>query len=477
MAGLFNVHPKDGTTINGFPGNNSSPYHLISANWEEGKREKILYESGEIGGVIKDISHGLVEVTLLIAIGGDDESDVSANARTLNQAFRNPSGGTIEFRPPGFSSNVLSTFYHYLQSRLSKRIADKASIPNGLWAVAEVHEFAIQINAWATSDPNNLINIASLTVQNYDASPAIIGESLFRGDVFFPRFSIADLTIGSTLDQVLFHLADVGSSDPALDLYDGGATLTSNFAFDPLNDVRYQSGNGVSIGILGWDIPSTITRKYTGKVAPLVVYSSNMYQVVNSLQAAMRIGTGQLRVYVNDELPLPPETSTYGWTMAFLGEFNFPLHEVPDSLSNLGIALENESVEVIARYGTPTTPTNRFRINVLYLLNVTPPNWAALFEKNDSSSELSLTTNLVIDGVEGIHYMLDTSNNSLEGTWLKYGNPIPSMVFPSNTSYQVRCLTRGFTGPNADDIGRGNESKAVNVDVIFGTIYPFEEIP
>lgn len=484
MAGVFNIIPKGGTTITcAFGDSESIPYNIVAADFNEAEREKVLYSEGKLGGSVAGINHGIVEITLVFAVGGTSENDAASNARVLNTALRNREGGLIEYRPREYDSTVTNTFYRYLKAGASRRISKKTLIPTERHITGELHEFTVTTFAWATSDPNNFETIVAETgLFNHDDAGhnnyVDILASNIEGDVFFPIVKVRlDVGASETSQLLIVHKRPmrIGAHTnldwtECEDMSGLGADVIDAAA----SNGEYATLDSVSPGLSNTQ-PTEWDSTYLGNTSPIVamrvapgddgiwkvevqlgIASSGILQTSN-----LDIGTWGYLVsasewgvyYQFNELTIPP--------------FSIQQHITDTSTPDISTYMENVWWKL---YLERLSGTGDLHID--WILMARADDWLNVFRAPSEFGVLSgpSTTYLEIDAISGSVFVKVPPSDSVVVLWENTGSSISDLIFRSDEDTRLRFILPGSPSfPYTPLL-----EFFVTVTGIHGTIYPFE---
>lgn len=219
----FIIHPKGKSSITCDMTLNGSSNIVVSTwDWKEEERAEILL-SRDQGSIPRGVAYDLVDVPLSFVVYGTSPEGVAINARELMSAFSSAGGGTIEFLPLDYSDSIMHTYYHYLQSKPPKRriSADGKITPKDDNEFGAIYDFEVTIKSWATSDPDyanydNVGSIGTISSNEYDAiAVATIDKDLMKGDIMYSMLEIipssASDTAYSRIHSVIVSISQTAS--------------------------------------------------------------------------------------------------------------------------------------------------------------------------------------------------------------------------------------------------------------------------
>lgn len=481
MAGVFNIIPKNGSTITcAFGDNENIAYNIVAADFNEAEREEVLYSKGKLGGSVAGINHGIVEITLLFAVGGTSENDAAANARTLNDALRNREGGLIEYRPREYDSTVTNTFYRYLKTGASRRISKKTLIPTERHVTGELHEFTVTTFAWATSDPDNFETILAETrIYNHDDAGHdnyvdILGSDI-KGDVFFPIIEYQADAGALWSNSLIVHKRPMRvGAHTNLDWREAEdlAWPTGN----TIADAAVSNGEYVDFGTFpeesggeplnGWD------STYMGNISPIVCVRRTGTGIFSIEFSLFKSGTETLQTVALD-------TSTWStfssWGILYqFAELLIPPYKIQQHITDT-------SSPTVASY----TSQLQWKIDIDkvsgtgnmwfdWLLLARSDDWINVFDSGPAfleSKGIKGTNSLEIDSISGTSYLKTHASGIMLFSWLSKGSPVSSLLFRASEDSRIRFIAPG--GVTASTYSALFEA-LVTITGVHATIYPFE---
>lgn len=487
MAGVFNIIPKGGSTITcAFGDNESIDYNIVAADFNEAEREEVLYSKGKLGGSVAGINHGIVEITLLFAVGGTSENDAATNARTLNNALRNREGGLIEYRPREYDSTVTNTFYRYLKAGASRRISKKTLIPTERHVAGELHEFTVTTFAWATSNPNSFSTIVAETgIFNHDDGAHdnyvdILGSDII-GDVFFPiiKFELDAATDWSS-SLIVHKRPMIIGAHTNLDWWE--AEDLDIPAAVPIALAAASNGQYMLVGTFptfgGTGDTFDWNSKYMGNISPIIC------------ARRQPSGTGVFDIHIS---VFTASTGTELTQTSILDT------SVWDTFDSWGVIYQFPELVVppykIQQHITDTSTPNvvtytgglRWRIYVdrlsgtgnLWLdwvLLARSDDWLSIFDSGPSFIEGKAlkgdgSTYLEVDAISNTSHLKATSDDAVILSWVGKGSPISSLSFGAGEDSRVRFIAPGgFTASAYSALWEA----LVTITGVHATIYPFE---
>lgn len=487
MAGVFNIIPKGGSTITcAFGDNESIDYNIVAADFNEAEREEVLYSKGKLGGSVAGINHGIVEITLLFAVGGTSENDAATNARTLNDALRNREGGLIEYKPREYDSTVTNTFYRYLKAGASRRISKKTLIPTERHITGELHEFTVTTFAWATSDPNNFETILTETrIYNHDDAGHdnyvdVLGSDV-KGDVFFPIIKLQGdyspvtrhasaivhkrpMRVGAHTNLDWIECEDIGSLGS--DVVDAAV---SNGEYATLGGVSPRTGDQQAIT---WD------STYLGNISPII---------------AMRVAPGddgvwKVEIRLNLTTPTVIQTSSFNtdkwgvgssdddeWAVYHqFNELTIPPFEIQEHITDVSTPSISAYVQYIywRPYFERLSGTGDLHID--WILLARADDWVGVFNTTEDPGDLNFVGNgdpyLEIDAVSGLAHSKKATTDAVWGLWKSTGSAISDLVLRSSEDTRLRFIFgHSFFVPYS-----ALSEFLITITGVHATIYPFE---
>jgi hypothetical protein len=487
VAGVFTVHPSSGTAISISFVAGAGPYFLLQeVDFREDERLRIVYEDTPSGGSIKSIDFGSVEIQLHIAVIGTSLDGVSQNLRTLQDAFLDPEGGTIEYKPLDYGDSVLHTYYHYLPSPPPRRTHRKVAAHDN--AYAESYEFTIRIKAWATSDPDAPVNIVSdqtldPRLDDDDSNLITISSASIKGDAALPIMRIG--SGGSSLAALLMWIKDGGVADGGVmddDEADTGLTnftevtgAGSQYSFGKYYNLATTTATGQVVFKKGDNID------FVRKVMPMVVFYANALETVKITVSAVNGLT-----YQTASVTVTP-VGISSPSLVIFPSFWQPPISMPAVAANRSASnqpLQNLDIYFSNILWTVDVERTNAQSGGLKLDNIVLA-YADLFiaQFNASAANFTLFNHLGINTVEGRYDAVewvaatgDAAPVTARQNPIKYGSPIESMILRSGIDHHLQVIPI----PTVDnDDARILQFGAfgttvVNVDLVYATIYPFD---
>lgn len=483
MAGVFNIIPKGGSTITcAFGDNESIPYNIVAADFNEVEREEVLYSEGKLGGSVANINHGIVEATLLFAVGGTSEDDVAANTRILNGALRNADGGLIEYRPREYSDTVTNTFYRYLKTGVSRRISKKTLIPTETHVTGELHEFIVTTFAWATSDPNNFVTLQSETaIDNHDdaghSNYIDIPGSGIKGDIFFPiiKYRASAGALWSNFLIVHKRPMRVGAHTN-LDWWEGEDLVISGSSVVPLATASNGEYRSVSSypstsdgeAFTGWD------STYMGNISPIVCArrapaSSALISIVFSIHNAG--ATVQSAAFDTNVWP-----TFDSWTALYeFSELTIPPYEIQQHITDTSTPTIATYISQLEWKITVDLLEGAGAFYLDWVLLARSDDWISVFDSGLAYLETKAikgdgTTYLEVDAISSTSYLKANSDDSMILPWASSGSAVSNLFFRSDEDTRLRFIAPGARTSNPYS---GLFGGLVTITGVHATVYPF----
>jgi len=484
MAGLFKIHPENGSTITcSLTNDDNETYIVPNYDFKEAEREKVLYSEGLSGGKVNGIDYGDVEADIQFIIAGDTWEEIAAAQRVLSQAFRDPDGGYIEFRPAEFSSSVMSTWYHYLQSGPPTAGGKNSKPVVSGYKLAEFYEYKVTIKAWATSDPNTYETIVSSTAITYGARGSnyiTVSDSSIKGDGVIPIIEL-DLD-GNVIGKLLIYQKRLIPGNPiAQDFFETNAAELNLGAVGGSWTVNVVDATATNNGYSRLDADSghvqlhaaastlsDVNSDYFGKI--LIV--AGMWIEGSGEWTARPYTTGAGTTEYANTISL---TGTIKDAMHEASEMNYPPFNILEELSSsstptLAEWVLDNSGSNIGFSLTKISGTTQLSLDFIWLVN-TSNGWITSIEHPTGGNAVSGLSYLVIDSIKNTIYeeyrYLTTRN--LRKVWKKVGMPYSDFVLNKGFDHRIRLLGLNTSGYDADDTGN------VTLKGVYITIYPFDE--
>lgn len=485
-TGVFNIHPKNGATINVDFSGGTGPYFVSDSllDWNESERLSILYNDGAIGGTVIGSSAGLVTSLVRIIVAGNTKDEISASARTLTRAFSDNDGGYIEYKPLEYPDATIHTYYKYIRSKYPSILEPKVGV-TAEYKLGVLYEFEVQTFAWATSDPDSPVNIFTDEASTNSSPSFSIASSSLKGDVSFPILEIAGSAGTHAQDEIVLHFLDVGSDDLDHDVYEAPAQHAANFT---LSGDDYNNDNSFTSGYVTWTIGlvhTNMTRKYIGRVAPMVFanYTISGQPIRLKMQTTIQAPSSEGSAVDITYSVVHPLNIADTPVQTVLRSFNLPVVGMPENVDDVDIsgAMSTHHIRLHVEY-TGVTPlsSGRYVIDRIFLFPVEYPNWLSVFTSDIDEFAFSITSTqpLVIDAFRGIHYKKDkTGDIALRPPPANSGMPVSSLILLSDRTYRVLSLGR-VKSTHSTEKGytyASSNGRDITIDVVFGTIYPFDE--
>ncbi len=485
MAGVFNIIPKGGTTITcAFGDNENIPYNIVAADFNEVEREEVLYSGGKLGGSVVNINYGIVEITLVFAVGGTSENEAAVNARTLSNALRNRNGGLIEYRPREYDSTVTNTFYRYLKAGASRRISKKTLIPTETHITGELHEFTVTTFAWATSDPDNFETIQAETrIYNHDDAGHnnyvdILGEDI-KGDAFFPIIKVQGdyapstestslivhkrpMIVGAHTNLDWIECEDIGGL--GADVVDAAA---SNGEYATLDGWAARTGSQQTIA---WN------STYLGNISPIM---------------AMRVAPGddgvwkvEIRLSVASTTIL--QTSNFDTDMwGFLSssanswevyhqfnELTIPPFGIQEHITDVSTPSVDDYVGNVFWRPHFERLSGSGDLHIDWILLARADDWLAAFSTVEGPGRITHDGDpyLEVDAISGLVHSKEEATDAVWTLWESVGSPISDLVFRSSEDTRLRFILPGaFAWPYTPLF-----EFLITITGVHATVYPFE---
>lgn len=476
MPGVFEIHPAGGSTIicDTLDTIDTAEYLLISADLKESEREKIIYSEGKFDGSVINSTASIVTVEFVILVNGDTPEEIAGNLGTLKAVFFNHEGGYIEYRPIGYSSSVITTFYKYLQSPPPERLREPDAVQSSIeldFAMGQLYRFQIKVFSLATSDPDDVLGeIISGDVWAYtegsEKGYLVLSASSIKGDGLFPIISIEGYTspVLAQTDDFIISFYEIESGKEDLDWYISGPTMDPGVTFDTTN--RFTSSSPLSFWKVTFPVQSTSRRPF-GKCAPMVSYKTTAAgwraRIVNGQTDPvspltdwrdMDNVTGQWDIIIFDTVPVPPSPYPDVMPLANLTQY-------------IGFEVDN------------TITPSYVNVYGLLLSPVSGNSWIAQFNSpfiGVAADYVGTDRGVSINCPAGINH--EFTGNPLTGdflhSWYKKGMPIREAIMSKGT-YQIRYLGPVGTTRWSHDQGDSDNKMDMTVAGQFYTIYPFKE--
>lgn len=484
MTSVFTIHPRDGTDVVCTLGDTDNvPYVVIDLDFNESRREQIAYSEGTEGGSVQSVSHDTAQASITIAILGSDEASVAARVRTISRAFRWLEGGTIEFKPAPYPSSTQHTYYHYLRSAPPVKVAGKAASLGGSFQYGEVFRFDVQIEAWATSNPDSLATLVSATdIDNRNDTTGTnylsALSSNMKGDAFIPHIKMRPKTAAFKTTILYLHILEVppGTTDPndtwRFELWTAEASET-NAADATAWDGTTRRTTTASLSLSdGFEtVFSGITwKKYNfGKVS--FIFRARVGDVSTTWDVKFRIIESQ-NIASEFELSATGLTTVDNddWTIFDTTMLDLPPFDTPERLGDSGSptfgdwVANNLSLRVT---GDRTAGTGVLDMDALMVVNADKFLAKYIVASGLGGGNLPIITS----AVENASYKAasDVSDNLHDVAWNKFGPPLNDMIMHKGKDYIIRVM--------ADSTIFGFlETETIEVQVLglHATIYPFE---
>jgi hypothetical protein len=516
--GVFNIHPKGLSSITcSLMETETVDYQVnpTKIDMNESARVEIIYAQGEMGGSVRKSRAGLVPIKFKMVVFGSTQATAMANARTIVQALTNHDGGYIEYRPVDLSASVMSTYYHYLQSKPPKLTKGGVALAAATMATrmgqrGRDQEYGIQIDcevmtkAWATSDPESPIEIVSATeiVGHDDAADdnyVVVPSSSIKGDALFPIITVEPLGTSEDFDKIFLYSRSMKvGANTNLDWIEAedfiplhGGTVVPDADASGGNYVTYDGSGSI------WYYLPAFDSTYLGKVTPVVTckVSHSLTRYTIKVQTIHLVQYGAIVVLQEtNEMEISESSSDMTrWQLCTrFGELDIPPFPVPDNITDdtvpsitdyiQGQTIGSDLVGTLVRlvFTETTDPFGGHLLIDSFCLAkasefVVEGRAAKEYRTVKSQvhkcvvSALADTINAInIAGVEDVlHYTID-----------KYGSPLEDLILPRGYDHRIRMMCghvidRGFA--NERDVIYIDHRREVTIDGIFGTIYPFEE--
>lgn len=466
MAGIFEIHPAGGTTIicDTLDTIGTAEHLLMSVDLKEDEREKILYSEGRFNGSVINSTASIVTAEFEFLINGNTPEEIASNVAALKVVFFNFKGGSIEYRPVGYSSSVLSTFYKYLRSAPPQRVNEEVIIQpsSEYFALGQMYRFQIKIFSLATSDPANAdTTITSGTVWTYTdtAEPGylVLDAADIKGDGLFPIISLEASGVSIKEAVVAFYEMEAGNEDKDwyLDGYSGHPNLL------------YSDAEGFYVASewlwwVTWDI-QVDTRAPFGRVAPIFSYKRSGNTLNWDVQVAYSDWMGTTLFPITDRIDIPAVATLGEWYLFVMDSITMPPVPYPNDfpLSDMNLRIGLIIREKAATVG------DELHLSGLLLAPVEGNAWIAQLDGNGVNMQ-----GQSINSIEGTTYeWTGGAPKIVMGSWIKRGMSAKDAIMPKGT-YQIRHVSK------KDVLGYYHDTTnklTVSVEGIFYTIYPFSE--
>jgi len=364
----------------------SSPYivPLQTLDWNEETRWQIVYgqaSSGEGGEVIGGVGP-LVPVAFQIIIKATTRAAMIEAYNDLQAALLNRKGGTIQYKPEDVGAGVLSTYYHYLQSKpprlldVSGNRWDAPQTCDGMYTLYVEVEFLTQ--PIATSDPDNPVTLSDLaaTIQNWvDSSPSqtnrvTVQASNLKGTMPALLRFLARPGSGQNMGRLIVFLRSEGTLSNFVNLYEAedGSVIYPSVAWTEVVDSDRGDGaymrclppedaNGMAQGLR-----FTISNPgdHEGRFVVFGIgYDDADETGVWTHQA--KLVCGNITQAGDDD---HEAVSLHNWQFVYAGEFELP--PTPMSGSESGY----DAGPYVEWYSTRANGTSEFRLDAILLVFV-----------------------------------------------------------------------------------------------------------
>jgi len=484
MAGLFKIHPENGSTITCSLTNDDNETYIISTyDFKEAEREKVLYSEGLSGGKVNGIDYGDVEIDLRIIIAGDTWEEIAAAQRTLSRAFRDKDGGYIEFRPAEFDSSVMSTWYRYLRSSPPKSTGKNNKPVVSNYKLAQLFEYKVMIKAWATSDPDSLTHLGQ-TVQTSITDSLGISSSSLKGDISLLHAKITCHTataIGAnSSNNVIIAVSEVDNyTDPVPGLVEaedgtpqtgyqcGTWSIVSNSSFS--GGQYYELTNPDNTNSIAFDIFNDMNISSTHFGMFNVLFGYNINSSGGTWSTSIRISA-----WSDESIDITQSDSILA--------VNYDFHSValpPFSAKEEMINNDTMSVNVYFDLtgGTPSTAEIDFDF-LWFIPQDSIVAHISTYTVTDFGYNSDYHRYLIVSAVDGSAYIttdrvggVDITERIEGGVSWKKGTPPESFIIDSDKNYNVAILPLEGT---ENQYTEGTTLLTFDMYCTFGTIYPFE---
>lgn len=478
MAGIFIIHPRFGTdvtcTIDDTGASGLTNYVVYSVDWNETEREEVVYGEDSAYAGVSNVINRLVPATIRIAVLSTSYEGIATNLRTLMNAFRNPQGGTIEYRPRAFGTTIRRTFYHYLRSGPPVKVS--GDLPafdlNQGNLLAELYEFKVQIKPWATSDPASPVTLlGATTIQNrYQSGSAVnyvtISAATIIGDVAFPIVTITRTdSSGDPVGVCIMNARSFETVENHSEWHEGesltGSGSTQSVAGTSGGQVRRIIGNGT----LAMDFGTRrLDSSYLGKavlVVGLTADVNTLFNITNSLGGATQLGWTPNSKYIacHDGIVISAPVDV-------------PTIVVPKSAVEADIDNIFDAGSLILNFGNASDP-----IDLDWVALMKADQWLATMHSLDTASASNLAQNarLIIDTFSGRLHNTNSSG-TIQSTWNKKGSPLFDLILPKkNTTLN---FIFGVSPDSNGDATVYNPANTFSITItgFHGTIYPFSTV-
>jgi hypothetical protein len=493
MAGVFTIRPYDkGAFVCTMMQDASNTLQVIPTSIEMNYHQRVnmIYAESQMGGRVSGINTGLVPIKFTVMVKGGSQSDAISELRLLTQAIVHKDGGYLEYRPIGLATNVMTTWYKYVQSKIPRVVRSEGLIDKvmetyeqaGSSVDAVIVEVELQTFAWGTSDPYDLRDIATGTVNtHYDGASndnTLYIAGAFKGDVVFPVVAIEGGNVGGGLGDVTeLYLHRRDQSDGTTYHYDWfqGEDFTFNTGWASQSDPTYASGGSVarytdagSEAEMYYDSIANLERYALGRVAAVANIRTS---ASDSAYARIAYDAGAFGNRNVTQRLLLDHSAGNLYKVHDFDHVSAPMVPVPERMgegTNPSVATFGANIgPVVLAEGVNTG--DQLDVDWIWLPKIGGRNYFAKFlsDSNNATIDDAQTSSLIIDCIEGQTYGINSSNE-LVGTWTHHGPSLNEFLLHDG----INCCLR-LTGQSASGVELTFEFD-IDFDGIYGTIYPFE---
>jgi hypothetical protein len=508
--GVFNIHPKGLSSITcSLMETETVDYQVdpTKIDMNESARLEVIYAQGEMGGSVRKSRAGLVAIKFRMAVFGSTQATAMANARTVVQALTNPDGGYIEYRPVDLSASVMSTYYHYLQSKPPKLtkggVALAAAIMARMGQRGRDQEYGIQIDcevmtkAWATSDPETLIPITTVSnLDNHDDAAddnfVIIQDSDIKGDALLPVITV-DPDVVSINTLIVYSRAMRVGANTNLDWIEGedyfeasGSASTTVDANASNGEYAHDSGSTVFFRYYLPEFDST----YLGHVTPIISArtssSGTTYSIIVRLRRYLMEGIIETILGSKSDAAWYISNAALWCLLHGFGEIDMPGIPIPDYITDDTSPTIGEYIKgqvsapapvdgiIVELYATRTGGSGSLQVDWLCLAKADE-----FIVKGQSQQRTGyvdddgyhLEFGALSDGFAVLYN--DPTPDRLKCTWQKYGMPMRGFILLKGFDHRLRFITAYYYDDPPET--RPISTFDVTIKGIYGTVFPFEE--
>lgn len=496
--GVFKIHPRGLSAVTcSMMEDASNNYQVLPSSIEMNyhQRLNLVYAETKDRGHVTGIKTGLVPVQFAVMVKGATQAATIANLRTLVQAVTHADGGYIEYRPIGLATNVMTTWYRYVQSKAPHVVRTEGLIDKVMAAYnqagpvdAVMVEFEVQTYAWGTSNPYNLILIKSTTTvrNHYDSSnnnALIVLNSAIKGDVVFPVIYVTGANVGSVddIDHFYVHKKDLpaGAGINHFDWYQaengtGDAQWTDYSSGGASNGwyCRYVDNGGADPGVLYFQGAPGIDRDCFGKVATVMALSVGSGDHVR-VKLAHDLGGYYLRNETQEQRIV---WSYSGYRLFDFDHMSAPIIPIPERMGEG----DNQDIDDWAQATGPVVVAageatgDLLNVDFLWCPKVDGRSYFAKFVTQIHAHSIDDVAmhKFILDTIEGRQYVESVSTTGIIGVWTRSGPPVEDLILYKGVDSQFRFLGQYGTDPTKG--WQKNFRFQVTIRGIYGTIFPFE---